>query len=101
MSESELTPGKHLRKNQKQITAMMRAAVVQAGLEWQDEPQGSGRGTARGTRDGETVVEIRYQFGTGGVEVAISSGGEEVKAPGLYTDTSLIMEALRGVLAKV
>ena len=100
MDDSNLTPGKHLRKNQKQILAMIRAAMAQAGLEFADEPDGSGRGSAKGSRDGTPVVQLAYAFGTNGIEVTIVDvvTGREVAAPGLYTDTSLIMDALRDVL---
>ena len=99
MSDATPTPGTHLRKNRKQITAMLKTAVSKAGLEWSDEPQGSNGGLARGSRDGAEAISIAYTFTTNGLDVRIERpGAEPVEAPGLYTDTTLVMEALRVAL---
>jgi len=99
VSEALPTPGKHLRKNQKQILAMLRTALLQAGLEWSDETTGTGRGVARGLADGVERVSIEYHFHTMGVDARITAAGRPaIEAPGLFTDTSIILERLRGEL---
>ena len=99
-ASTEPTPGKHLRKNQKQILAMLRAAAVQAGFEWQDEPAASGRGTARALREGREVARVDYAFGTNGIDATIARpAGTAVQAKGLYTDATLILDALKKVLS--
>ena len=101
MSDATPTPGTHLRKNRKQITAMLRTAVTKAGLEWSDEPRGSNGGLARGSRDGNVAIAIEYTFTTNGLDVCITpTGGEAREAPGLYTDTTLVIECLKQALER-
>lgn len=100
MDAPQPIPGTHLRKNQKQILAMFRAAVAQAGLEVAVATTGSGRGTTSGKLDGAVVIELDYVFSTNGVDatIRVPGSGNEFAVPGLYTDTTLIMNALRSAL---
>lgn len=101
MDSSNLTPGTHKRKNQKQVLAMMRVACGQAGCDWSEEVVSTGKGVATAAKDGATVLRIEFQFGTNGAEFRfLPEGGEPLEAPALYTDTSYAMDTLRRALGE-
>src|SRR5262245_9836663 len=97
----ELVPGRHLRKNQKQILAAIATAVRKSGLEWSETPQGSTAGIGRvlAGPDGAALLELRYEFGhaeihldrTGPAQALQATAAAPSSGPGravgLYTDT--------------
>ena len=104
MQHERLEPGTHLRKNQKQILAMLRAAVTRTGRVWDPVTQtGSGLTAAiRAEEGGDALAEAEVRFSTDGIELEVHpEGGEAVKALALYTDTRWMLETLEGALGRM
>lgn len=97
-----LLPGRHLRKNQRQVLAMAAAAVRKAGLEWSETADGSTGGSACiASADGAlSLLELRYSFGHTEIHFDFSArsgaaAGRSGRATGIYTDTLPLMDGLR------
>jgi hypothetical protein len=107
-AEHPLVPGRHLRKNQRQVLAMAASATRKAGLEWTEHAEGSSGGTARvhSAPGGECLLEVRYAFGHTEIHFdfaarAGAAAGAGGRSTGIYTDTLPLMEGLRRWLAAV
>lgn len=101
MQHERLEPGAHLRKNTKQILAMLRASVQRAGLACEFEQPSSSRAVARlaPAAGGADVGEIAVEFTPDGLEARFTRPGDERRALALYTDTRWMMEELEAFLA--
>jgi hypothetical protein len=103
MQHERLEPGAHLRKNQKQILAMLRASTQRAGLEWDfvQETGSVGRGRILRGAGGAELGQARVEFTTDGVKFeGAPTGGETRSALALYTDTRWLMETFEGLLVE-
>ena len=104
MQHERLEPGTHLRKNQKQVLAMLRAATVRAGLVW-DPLEATGsvtRAALRPAEGAEPVGEATVRFSTDGIELhCVPRDGEPRTALALYTDTRWMLETLEAVLGQL
>ncbi|MEO0651483.1 MAG: hypothetical protein AAFZ65_12480 [Planctomycetota bacterium] len=102
MQHERLEPGTHLRKNQKQVLAMLRAAVTRGGLVW-DPIEESGTATVAALRPDEgadAVGEATVRFTTDGIELTCGPiDGEAQTALALYTDTRWMLETLEAAVA--
>ena len=104
MEHERLEPGAHLRKNQKQILAMLRASATRAGLGWDAVQETGSRTVATVRRDGQddAAGSARVEFTTDGVKYAAApAGGAEREALALYTDTRWMMEVHEALLAEL
>ncbi|QDU66447.1 hypothetical protein [Engelhardtia mirabilis] len=104
MEHERLEPGTHLRKNQKQILAMLRASAARAGLVWDANQQTGSRTAAvvRREEGGDELATATIEFSTDGVRYgATPTAGEAVEALALYTDTRWMMETHEALLAAV
>jgi hypothetical protein len=103
MQHERLTPGTHLRKNTKQILAMLRASAQRAGFECEFEQQGSRGARARlvPAAGGDPVGSVEVNFTTDGLEAHLVGGSETRTAMALYTDTRWLMEDLEALLAEL
>lgn len=102
MEHERLEPGAHLRKNQKQILAMLRASATRAGLGWDAVQETGSRTAATVRREGsdDPAATARIEFSTDGVKYSASPvGGEACEALALYTDTRWMMEVHEALLA--
>ncbi len=101
MQHERLTPGAHLRKNNKQILAMLRASAQRAGFACEFEQPSSREAQADliPAGGGEARGRIAVVFTTDGLEVTLGGGGDERRALALYTDTRWLMEELEALLA--
>ncbi len=104
MQDERLEPGTHLRKNNKQVHAMLRAATTRAGFVW-DVVAETGSSLTVAIRPGEgadAAAQAEVRFTTDGVEfTATPNGGEAREARALYTDTRWMMETLEGLLSEL
>jgi hypothetical protein len=104
MQHERLTPGAHLRKNTKQILAMLRASAVRAGLGCEFEQPASTKAQAELTVNGQVRGRIEVRFTTDGIEanlVPASDPAAARQALALYTDTGWMMEELEQFLAAI
>lgn len=104
MDHARLEPGAHLRKNQKQILALLRASAARAGLVWDAVQQTGSRTVASVRREasGEPLGTATVEFSTDGVRYrGEPAEGEAVEALALYTDTRWMMETHEALLAGV
>lgn len=102
MQHERLEPGTHLRKNQKQVLAMLRAAVGRSGLIWDpvDQTGSVTKVALRPAEGAEPKGEATVAFSTDGVELSCGPvGGEAREALALYTDTRWMLETLEACLA--
>jgi len=102
MEHERLEPGAHLRKNQKQILAMLRVAATRTGLVW-DATQETGSRIVvclRREEGGPEMASARIEFTTDGVRYSgAPAGGEASEALALYTDTRWMMEVHGALMA--
>ncbi|MHC4263703.1 MAG: hypothetical protein ACYSWX_14355 [Planctomycetota bacterium] len=105
MQHERLEPGTHLRKNQKQVLAMLRAATTKGGLVWDPIAQtGSSLEAAlRPSEGADPVGKVDVKFTTDGVELTGgAAGGEEThRALALYTDTRWMLETLEDLVRQL
>ncbi len=101
MQHERLKPGTHLRKNTKQILAMLRASAQRAGLACEFEQPSSSKARAELLPAGGGAVRgvVDVTFTTDGVELALSGAGGDRKALALYTDTTWMMEEYEAFIA--
>jgi hypothetical protein len=100
MQHERLSPGAHLRKNTKQILAMLRASAVRAGFACEFEQPSSSKAHAQLEAGGQVRGQIEVTFTTDGVEARYTNGaGTARQALALYTDTGWMMEELESFLA--
>lgn len=100
MQHERLSPGAHLRKNTKQILAMLRASAVRAGFACEFEQPSSSKALAKLEAGGQARGSIEVTFTTDGVEARYADlGGATRQALALYTDTGWMMEELEAFLA--
>jgi hypothetical protein len=100
MQHERLQPGAHLRKNTKQILAMVRASAQRAGLACEFEQPSSSRARADLVPAGAAAIgSVELHFTTDGIEAVMRAGTTERRALALYTDTRWMMEELDAFLA--
>lgn len=102
MQHERLSPGAHLRKNTKQILAMLRASAVRAGLGCEFEQPSSSKAQADLTQEGQSRGRIEVTFTTDGIEAKLIPAGDPTaarQALALYTDTGWMMEELESFLS--
>ena len=100
MQHERLEPGTHLRKNTKQILAMLRAAAQRAGLVGEFEQPSSSKARLELTGPGGGAAgTVEVSFTTDGIELVAKGQAEERRALALYTDTRWMMEEFEAFVA--
>lgn len=100
MQHERLEPGTHLRKNTKQILAMLRATAQRAGLAGEfEQPSSSKARLALTGADGAAAGTVEVAFTTDGIELVAKGAAAERRALALYTDTRWMMEEFEAFVA--